>query len=276
MARKRMIDPSFWEDLDIAKLSVPARLCFLGMLSHADDDGRIEADPRYIKRAVFGFDDELSSGDVAHLLSEIVTSCSNVIFYEVNGRALAAFRNWERYQYIQKPQASKLPPPPLPYEYDTDTVPVAPNRIEKNRIEKNRTRNHAPAPASPVSDSSSKTPTVVGALIDLGLLRDQAVGLAKKNPDLDVAGVAAWQEWMTSCTADNPVAIVVKHLKEGRSLPPVRYNGTNGKHGPALPPAPTETWEEMQAFARQVYDAELAAGDITLDDVPEWYRETTH
>lgn len=153
MARKRMIDPSFWDDLNVAKLSIPARLCFIGMVSNADDEGRIEADPRYIKRAVFGFDDDLSSADIAGYLAEIETSCPGVVFYQVDGRALAAFTNWKRYQYIQKPQTSRLPAPPelsdtVPAtdEYDTDTIPLQPNRIEENRIEGEGNARARPSP----------------------------------------------------------------------------------------------------------------------------------
>jgi hypothetical protein len=142
MARKRMIDPSFWEDPTIGTLSVPARLLFIGMMSHADDEGRLEVEPRYIRRAVFGFDEDVTTGLVACYLTEIRELCRSVRFYEVDGRALACFINWKRYQYIQKPQASRLPAPPeftptvpIPDQYDTDTIPLQTNRIEKNRIE---------------------------------------------------------------------------------------------------------------------------------------------
>lgn len=142
MARKRMIDPSFWEDPTIGTLSVPARLLFIGMMSHADDEGRLEVEPRYIRRAVFGFDEDITTGLVACYLTEIRELCRSVRFYEVDGRALASFINWKRYQYIQKPQTSRLPAPPeyvatVPAtdEYDTDTLPLQPNRIERNRKE---------------------------------------------------------------------------------------------------------------------------------------------
>lgn len=142
MARKRMIDPSFWEDPTIGTLSVPARLLFIGMMSHADDDGRLEVEPRYIRRAVFGFDDDITTAYVVEYLAEIERVCRGVRFYEIDGRSFACFTNWGRYQYIQKKQPSKLPPPPdecttvpLPYQDDTGKGTVQPNRIEKNRIE---------------------------------------------------------------------------------------------------------------------------------------------
>jgi hypothetical protein len=166
MARKRMIDPSFWEDPTIGSLSVPARLLFIGMMSHADDEGRLEVEPRYIRRAVFGFDEDVTTTIVATYLDEIKTVCRSVRFYEVDGRALACFINWKRYQYIQKPQASKLPPPPgstvtvpVTDQYDTATVPVSPNRIEKNRNEGEGNARVA-APSSP---SLATVPTNVEA-----------------------------------------------------------------------------------------------------------------
>ena len=40
MARRRMIDPNFWESEDVSRLSLFARLLFIGMISNADDEGR--------------------------------------------------------------------------------------------------------------------------------------------------------------------------------------------------------------------------------------------
>jgi hypothetical protein len=169
MARKRMIDPSFWEDPTIGTLSVPARLLFLGMMSHADDEGRLEVEPRYIRRAVFGFDEDITTGLVACYLAEIRELCRSVRFYEVDGRGLAAFINWRRYQYIQKPQASKLPAPPeyaatvpVTDDYDNGIVPLQTNRIERNRIEKNGGEENARVASSP-SPSLASVPTNVEA-----------------------------------------------------------------------------------------------------------------
>jgi hypothetical protein len=154
MARKRMIDPSFWEDPTIGTLSVPARLLFIGMMSHADDEGRIEVEPRYIRRAVFGFDEDVTTGLVACYLAEIRELCRSVRFYEVDGRALAAFTNWRRYQYIQKPQDSRLPAPPeyaatvpVTDDYDSGIVPLQTNRIEKNGGEENARVVSSPSPS---------------------------------------------------------------------------------------------------------------------------------
>ena len=40
MARKRMISPSMWESLSFSELSDFAKLVFVSLISHADDEGR--------------------------------------------------------------------------------------------------------------------------------------------------------------------------------------------------------------------------------------------
>ena len=40
MARKRMIDPAIWQSQDFSRLSMLAKLVFIGLFSYADDEGR--------------------------------------------------------------------------------------------------------------------------------------------------------------------------------------------------------------------------------------------
>lgn len=219
MARKRMIDPSFWEDLAIGQLSRNARLCFIGLMSYADDEGRVQVDPRYVKRAVFGFDDDLTTCDVGAILDELRTGASNLVFYDVAGRQIAAFSNWRRYQYIQKPQPSNLPPPPtiepsvngngpLSEEYVTATVPVSTNRTEQKGIEQNGGEARARADLPPPSFS------VVDELIALGLNREQA-RLAAVARAFTPAELEAIKEWLKTCTANKPMAVLWMRLRAG-------------------------------------------------------------
>lgn len=223
MARKRMIDPSFWDDLNVAKLSIPARLCFIGMVSNADDEGRIEADPRYIKRAVFGFDDDLSSSDIAGYLAEIETSCPSVVFYQVDGRALASFTKWKQYQYIQKPQPSRLPPVPVTEQYDTPTVPVSPNRIEENRKELSGGDTRARATVTPSSNghAAAVDQSVASRLKqDTGLTHSQAITYAASRSftPADLDQLAAWAK-AKRAQNKNPAAILARDYVPHGDLP---------------------------------------------------------
>lgn len=214
MARKRMIDPSFWEDLNIGQLSRTARLCFIGLMSYADDEGRVQVDPRYVKRAVFGFDDDLTTSDVGAILDELRGGATNLVFYEVGGRQIAVFINWRRYQYIQKPQPSNLPPPPQTVEetpvtdqYDSGIVPVSTNRIEKNRTERNGTEAREDTPPPSVS--------VLDELIALGLNEDQAhTALVKRA--ITHEEIERIKAWLPVCTANKPVGVLWRRLQVGQ------------------------------------------------------------
>ena len=153
MARKRMISPEIWESQNFSLLSDLGKLVFISLFSHADDEGRGRADTGYIKSMTFPYDDNRRVADVKNALSEIARRMS-VQFYSVDGSDYYFMTSWERWQKIDRPTKSKLPPPPCvgvrgPIrsnekfdESSTNTRRVldegsTPNRIERNRIESN-------------------------------------------------------------------------------------------------------------------------------------------
>lgn len=111
MARKRMISPSMWESESFSELTDLAKLVFISLFSHADDDGRGKASPAYIKSMTFPNDENRRVADIKSALSEIAR-CMSVQFYSVDGRDYYFMTNWTEYQKIDKPTKSKLPPPP--------------------------------------------------------------------------------------------------------------------------------------------------------------------
>jgi len=106
-----MIDPSFWEDPDIGSLSVQERLLFIGLFSNADDEGRGEADPRYLRKAIFGFDNDVSFDNVGEMLENIVKGVRGVTVYEKDDRKYYALLHWKRYQKVSHPTVSSIPAP---------------------------------------------------------------------------------------------------------------------------------------------------------------------
>jgi hypothetical protein len=76
-----MIDPNIWESEDYAKLSVLAKLLFVGMISNADDVGCGRASAVYLRSKVFPYDESISSSQVSDALDEISASLS-VLFYD--------------------------------------------------------------------------------------------------------------------------------------------------------------------------------------------------
>jgi hypothetical protein len=112
MARRRMIDPSIWEDPDVGELDDGAWRLFVALISNADDEGRLEIDLRHLRRQVFGYQPSRTERDVERMLDDIGRACRNVRFYEFGGRRYCALLKWREYQSINKPTRSKLPAPP--------------------------------------------------------------------------------------------------------------------------------------------------------------------
>jgi hypothetical protein len=110
MARRRMLDPSLWDDEHVGVLCAEARLLFVGCFSQADDEGRLLDSPARLKKIVFGFAD-VTLQQIEEWLQQIDAAVTGFLRYEVEGRRYIAFLNWGRYQVISHPQASQIPPP---------------------------------------------------------------------------------------------------------------------------------------------------------------------
>ena len=137
MARKRMIDPDIWEDDGFGRLSVLAKVVWFGLISHADDEGKGNADPAFICRYYFPYDETVRATDIEKALMEISTKMSIVIYVAAGDKKFYKLTKWLDYQAIQKPKISKIPDPlqrgkggdissdvKIQDEYSIDTVQV--------------------------------------------------------------------------------------------------------------------------------------------------------
>ncbi|MEV1097461.1 hypothetical protein AB0I87_18565 [Streptomyces sp. NPDC049952] len=110
MARIRSIKPEFFTSLTVADLTPEQRLTFIGLWTHADDEGRCVDDARLIKAAIWPLDDR-STADIENDLGALSES-SLILRYTLNRKRYMAVRGWAEHQRINRPTASKLPPPP--------------------------------------------------------------------------------------------------------------------------------------------------------------------
>jgi uncharacterized phage protein (TIGR02220 family) len=97
MPRKRMIDPTIWEDEHFGKLSDKAKILFISCISNADDDGRLSGNQANLRATAFRFED-ISLKRIDELLNEIATSLKNFTVYSVNGCQYIQLQKWEEYQ----------------------------------------------------------------------------------------------------------------------------------------------------------------------------------
>lgn len=116
MARIRTIKPSFFTSEDVAELSFRARLTWIGLWTHCDDEGRAKDNVKLIKAAVWPLDD-VSFEDVEADLAELAER-GRIVRYEVDGRRYLEVVNWRAHQKINRPSPSKFPPPPTTHGDD--------------------------------------------------------------------------------------------------------------------------------------------------------------
>ncbi len=108
MARIRTIKPEFWDDEVLASLPLGTRLLYIGLWNHADDEGRMRANPAFVRSKVFPYNADL---DVGQMLTELAAT-GHVTLYQVDGQAYLHICNLTRHQRIDKPSPSALPAPP--------------------------------------------------------------------------------------------------------------------------------------------------------------------
>lgn len=119
--RIRSIKPEAWQDENVGALSHGARLLMVGLITMADDEGRLRALPSVILGHVFPWD-EIPPRKLETWLAEIERA-GVIVRYRDEGKPYAAFRHWRRHQKINKPTPSVLPPPPDPVVLRENSLP---------------------------------------------------------------------------------------------------------------------------------------------------------
>lgn len=121
MARARNIKPGFFSNEDLAECSPWARLCFAGLWTLADREGRLEDRPKRIKGELFRFD----TIEVEPLLQEL-ERFKFIIRYVVDGQRfiqVAEFKAHQTPHYSEKPSVIKPPGFQESKTYEDDQPP---------------------------------------------------------------------------------------------------------------------------------------------------------
>lgn len=107
MARARNIKPGFFKNEDLAECSPWARLCFAGLWTLADREGRLEDRPKRIKGELFAFD----TVDVDPLLGEL-EKYGFIMRYEAEGIRVIQILKFDLHQHPHHKEPSNGYPPP--------------------------------------------------------------------------------------------------------------------------------------------------------------------
>jgi len=107
MARARNIKPGFFKNEDLAECTPWARLCFAGLWTLADREGRLEDRPKRIKGELFAFD----SIEVEPLLAELVDR-GFVLRYRAGELRLLQVLKFSKHQNPHHREPSSVLPSP--------------------------------------------------------------------------------------------------------------------------------------------------------------------
>jgi len=199
MPKPRVIDPAFFDDLDIASLTRDERLLITGMIAKcADDYGRLRAHPKYLRKEVFGYDEDITAEDVAIMREHIIAHWKNILLYTVNGEEYFYIKNWDKFQKIRYRVPSKLPPPPseLPQKSEDDYSEPAGDSAQLSReISDNFAENSHQFSAKVTPNS----PRVVLSSVEKSSrsveLNTQNDDNHNKSPPLDDITMSVSREW---------------------------------------------------------------------------------
>jgi hypothetical protein len=110
MARIRTIKPEFPQSESMGRVSRDARLTFIMLWTIADDSGRLRGNSRMLASLLFPYDDDARK-HIDSWLGELERE-NCITRYVVDGDSYLQVNGWANHQKIDKPSASKIPPPP--------------------------------------------------------------------------------------------------------------------------------------------------------------------
>jgi len=108
MPRIRSLKPDALQHRKVGSLSDRAFRVWVGMLTQADDEGRLVSDPEQLRVLFFGYHRNVTAEDVQIALDEIAKS-GLIRLYLVRGVTYADFPSWRDHQRIDRATRSKLP-----------------------------------------------------------------------------------------------------------------------------------------------------------------------
>jgi len=107
VARIRTLKPEFWTDEKLAPLPPIDRLVFIGLISQADDAGRLVDNVRLLDGLLFPM-----TNDTCEPSLETLARLSRIIRYtSSSGQKLIQITNWSDHQRVDKPSKHVLPAP---------------------------------------------------------------------------------------------------------------------------------------------------------------------
>lgn len=95
----------------MAELTARQQLLYVGLVSNADDDGRLKGTLTSLRLTFPTIYNRCADEEIETDLVSVLREMRKLIAYEVDGRRYLVFVNYRKWQRIDKPYKSVLPPP---------------------------------------------------------------------------------------------------------------------------------------------------------------------
>ena len=119
MSRKRMVSPEFYTDEKILELPIPARLMFIGIWNHADDEGVFKDSPKQLKAQIYPANEEITINTVIEYVKMMVNLKLLTKGTNIDKTSLLKITNFNVWQKINRPTPSKYVFTPLQITEDS-------------------------------------------------------------------------------------------------------------------------------------------------------------
>ena len=108
MARQRSLTPSIWRDEKLSRLDPIIRMFFIGLISNADDEGRLFGNSKFLASLIFPCDEEITS-KITENWTQVLSRLNIIRVYEINNIRYIQINNFTKHQAINRPSISKIP-----------------------------------------------------------------------------------------------------------------------------------------------------------------------
>lgn len=123
MSGRRMVYDKLFSNEELSDVPVEARYLYIAMIVHADDDGRMRADAKYLKVKAFPFD-SCRTEDVLGWRNELSIKTKLICIYESEGKEYLYHPHWHKWQILRKDRMkpSDCPEPATKCQPDDNQV----------------------------------------------------------------------------------------------------------------------------------------------------------
>lgn len=142
MANARLIHKTIHTNPDLGDLEIRIRYFYKALIIHADDEGRLRANPKHLKALIFPFDEGLRNDTLSEWLEKLHAS-GLICLYAVGGKDYLYHPNWKNWQTIR---ADRFKPSDCPCQPNDNqmTTKRQPSAAEPNLTQPNLTNKNQP------------------------------------------------------------------------------------------------------------------------------------